>query len=539
MGYGDIKHFNFEKIQNKEFKKNLTGIVKILKEKGAEKIVICSPVPSFFAGNDSKLWKIYEMVCDDLREIRREENIDVLNVEEFFMVYKEESEPVFTSSGQLNVELEQSAFFKDFNGNIRLERETVEKIVRKFSDHFTSEQRTYNIKLMPSIETEHLQLNKKLAVTSLKIKWYDVEMLIDTCAASSFMRYDFMELLQRLTKCLNIKKLINGPIIESAAGGDRPVRAEWICSVPITFKSGRKIKIEFLVAKGLTFLALIGNDTVQKYNMTVCAYQNNVTWRMEDGLESTPLKFTKKIFRSQEMLYRAGSNEGKCLKISTVSQSATIINNFPYSVTQEEARCINEKIFINLQNSVQNGIISEEQREMGISELQQVLPVFRERLGKYNGNHVKLEIVEAIPWKRKNYGIPSRYREAVKKEIEKMEKAEIIAKENTPYVHPIVIVPKKEGTIRVCVDAQALNRILKPHTVNPPKIQDILNQQQNFNFISKFDFAQGFLQLPLQRDACKLIGIEIDGVTYTYQRLPFGTSISSSVFMEVVRNILG
>lgn len=119
-----------------------------------------------------------------------------------------------------------------------------------------------------------------------------------------------------------------------------------------------------------------------------------------------------------------------------------------------------------------------------------MLTVFRKELGCYNGEEIVLEIFDTLPWKRKTYTIAMHRRKAVYDEIQRMLNEGILQKDETSWLHPLVIVDKPDGSIRICIDAAALNNILKPHCHNPPKVDEILLQQKRFNYICKLDFSQ-------------------------------------------------
>ena len=60
----------------------------------------------------------------------------------------------------------------------------------------------------------------------------------------------------------------------------------------------------------------------------------------------------------------------------------------------------------------------------------------------------------------KPYPIPINYRDKVKVEIEKWQEHGIIRRSTNPYINPLVVVIKKDGTIRLCLDARKLNEKL-------------------------------------------------------------------------------
>ena len=78
------------------------------------------------------------------------------------------------------------------------------------------------------------------------------------------------------------------------------------------------------------------------------------------------------------------------------------------------------------------------------------------------------------PKRQKPYFTPLKNRPIVDKAIANMLAADIIRPSVSPWSSPIVIVPKKDGSKRFCVDFRKLNAVTKPNSYPLPKIDEIL-----------------------------------------------------------------
>ena len=107
--------------------------------------------------------------------------------------------------------------------------------------------------------------------------------------------------------------------------------------------------------------------------------------------------------------------------------------------------------------------------------------------GKTNKATHKIRTLDTIPIRQKNYRIPQTYREKVMEELEEMEKNEIIEKSESEWASPMVIVKKKDGGVRLCVDYRRLNAITKFDAYPMPRIEELL----------KIDLAKGYWQVPM------------------------------------------
>ena len=71
--------------------------------------------------------------------------------------------------------------------------------------------------------------------------------------------------------------------------------------------------------------------------------------------------------------------------------------------------------------------------------------------------------------------LPIAQREVVQKELDKMETQGLIECSDSPWASPLVIVTKKDGSVRVCVDYRALNEISRKSAVGLPNTQDCIS----------------------------------------------------------------
>ena len=78
----------------------------------------------------------------------------------------------------------------------------------------------------------------------------------------------------------------------------------------------------------------------------------------------------------------------------------------------------------------------------------------------------RIETGSAKPVCQPPYRLPHMYRDAMWKELQVMEKNEIIKPSRSEWASPIVLAPKKDGTLRMCVDYRRLNGISEADT-NP------------------------------------------------------------------------
>ena len=127
-------------------------------------------------------------------------------------------------------------------------------------------------------------------------------------------------------------------------------------------------------------------------------------------------------------------------------------------------------------------------------------------LGKLKGEKIKLDIDKTLaPKAQPQRRIPYHIREKVKNAITELEKQDIIEKvpegEATPWVSPIVAVPKKDDHVRICVDMRLANEAIRRVRHPIPTVNDISFALNGAKFFSKLDLSQAYHQLQLHEQS--------------------------------------
>ncbi len=90
-------------------------------------------------------------------------------------------------------------------------------------------------------------------------------------------------------------------------------------------------------------------------------------------------------------------------------------------------------------------------------------------------------------------------RKIIEDEIQKMEKEGTITKSSGPCCYPIVLVRKKDGTIRFCMDYPKLNDVTHNNTYPLPRIDDILDALRGVKYFYSIDHASSYWQIKTEK----------------------------------------
>jgi hypothetical protein len=162
-----------------------------------------------------------------------------------------------------------------------------------------------------------------------------------------------------------------------------------------------------------------------------------------------------------------------------------------------------------------------------------------EGLGCIPGKHSIVTDAEAVPVIHPCRKVPFALQDALKEELEKMESSGVIQKvhEPTDWVNSLVIVKKKSGKIRVCLDPRDLNRAIKRQHFKLPTREEIMSRFAGATIFSKMDASQGFYQLQLDESSSMKCTFNTPFGRYRYLRLPFGVSSAPEVYSQAIRTM--
>ena len=135
--------------------------------------------------------------------------------------------------------------------------------------------------------------------------------------------------------------------------------------------------------------------------------------------------------------------------------------------------------------------------------------------------------------------VPIHVQEKVRKELQGMLDANIIRPSTSEWSSPIVIVKKKDGGIRLCVDFRAVNDVTWKDSFPLPRIDDLLERLHGAHLFSAMDLQKGFHQIELDEESREKTAFAVPWGLFEYTVMPFGICNGPSVFQRMITLALG
>ena len=177
-----------------------------------------------------------------------------------------------------------------------------------------------------------------------------------------------------------------------------------------------------------------------------------------------------------------------------------------------------------------------------LQELQDVLQTFSDVLSSEPGRtsliEHHIEAGDARPIKLPPYRLPHAYREKVQDELKEMERADIIERSSSNWAAPIVLVKKKDGSLRMCVDYRRLNAISNADAYPMPRIDDLIDRLGRAKYITTLDLSKGYWQVPVDEKSRHLTAFTTPFGLFQFKVMPFGLQGAPATFQRMMDRLL-
>ena len=136
------------------------------------------------------------------------------------------------------------------------------------------------------------------------------------------------------------------------------------------------------------------------------------------------------------------------------------------------------------------------------------------------------------------YRIPRAYQEEVTMELREMLASGIIEPSTSEWAAPIVVVRKKDGKARICIDYRKLNAVTKADAYPMPRIDDILDNIGQAQYITTLDLAKGYWQVPVAPADVEKTAFSSPLGLLQFRTMPFGLSGVPATFQRLMDQVV-
>lgn len=187
--------------------------------------------------------------------------------------------------------------------------------------------------------------------------------------------------------------------------------------------------------------------------------------------------------------------------------------------------------------------------DLDASELEQLLNLLNKyrkcfaftlsELGNSNVTQVAIDLQNTDPVVYRPYRLAMKEKEIVRDIVNELLENDIVRHSTSPYASPVVLVRKKTGDYRLCIDYRALNKKIVRERYPMPLIDDQLDALAGNMYFTTLDLASGYYQIVIrEEDKQKTAFVTPEG-HFEFNRMPFGLANAPATFQRMMHQVLG
>ncbi|GJT45986.1 retrotransposon protein, putative, ty3-gypsy subclass [Tanacetum coccineum] len=184
---------------------------------------------------------------------------------------------------------------------------------------------------------------------------------------------------------------------------------------------------------------------------------------------------------------------------------------------------------------------SDEKRLEDIPVVREFPKVFPEDLpGLPSIRQVEFQIdliLGATPVARAPHRLAPSEMQGLSNQLQELSDRGFIRPSTSPWGAPVLFVKKKDGSFRMCIDYQELNKLTVKNRYPLPKIDDLFDQLQGSSIYSKVDLRSGYHHLRVRDKYIPKTAFRTRDGHYEFQVMPFGLTNAPAVFMDLMNRV--
>ena len=143
----------------------------------------------------------------------------------------------------------------------------------------------------------------------------------------------------------------------------------------------------------------------------------------------------------------------------------------------------------------------------------------------------------AVPPNQPTYRMSYAELDEVKKQLTELLEKKFIQPSQSPYGAPMLFVKKKDGSMCMCIDYRALNKITVKNSYPLPRIEELLDRMQGSTCFTKLDLRSGYHQVRMHPEDIHKTAFHTRYGHYEYRVLPFGLTNAPATFQNLMNDV--
>ena len=173
-----------------------------------------------------------------------------------------------------------------------------------------------------------------------------------------------------------------------------------------------------------------------------------------------------------------------------------------------------------------------------VGDYADVFSVSGSPLGKTDVVYHRIDTGDSAPIRQHPRRLSPNRREEVENLIQDMREKGVVQPSHSPWASPIVLVQKKDGSTRMCVDYRKINDVTKKDSFPLPRVDDILDALGGALWFSTLDLVSGYWQVEVHPEDREKTAFVVPQGLYEFRTMPFGLCNVPSTFQRLMELVL-
>lgn len=206
-------------------------------------------------------------------------------------------------------------------------------------------------------------------------------------------------------------------------------------------------------------------------------------------------------------------------------------------MTEAEVNIKNNVVFFKKAPVDENYLMNIRVEEVNEDDEREIPAVVRTMINGYKPKkttttniELEIQLTDDVPVNHRPRRLAYAEKKIVEDQVAEWIKDGVVVSCPSECASPVVVVKKKDGSARVCIDYRSLNKKMIKDRFPVPLIEDQLEALQGAKVFSTIDLKNGFFHVPVSNESQKYLSFVTHSGQYTFLRTPFGCSNSPRVF---------